>query len=144
MEQDHKKTSLLLIDDDEVDVMTVKRALKKNNITNTLYIANNGLEALAMLRGKEMPKLLAGQRRLILLDLNMPKMGGIEFLRELRADPELKLLPVIVLTTSNEDQDKVEAYNLNVAGYIIKPVTFSKFVEAVETLNKYWTLSEMP
>ncbi len=144
MEQDHKKTSLLLIDDDEVDVMTVKRALKKNNITNTLYIANNGLEALAMLRGKEMPKLLPGQRRLILLDLNMPKMGGVEFLRELRADSELKPLPVIVLTTSNEDQDKVEAYNLNVAGYIIKPVTFGKFVEAVATFDKYWTLSEMP
>lgn len=144
MEQDHKKTSLLLIDDDEVDVMTVKRALKKNNITNALYIANNGLEALAMLRGKEMPKLLPGQRRLILLDLNMPKMGGIEFLRELRADSELKPLPVIVLTTSNEDQDKVEAYNLNVAGYIIKPVTFGKFVEAVATFDKYWTLSEMP
>lgn len=144
MEPEHKKTSLLLIDDDEVDVMTVKRAFKKNNITNPLYIANNGLEALAMLRGKEMPKLLAGQRRLILLDLNMPKMNGTEFLQELRADPELKSLPVIVLTTSNEEQDKVEAYNLNVAGYIIKPVTFSKFVEAVATLNKYWTLSEMP
>lgn len=144
MEPEHKKTSLLLIDDDEVDVMTVKRAFKKNNITNPLYIANNGLEALAMLRGKEMPKLLAGQRRLILLDLNMPKMNGTEFLRELRADPELKSLPVIVLTTSNEEQDKVEAYNLNVAGYIIKPVTFAKFVEAVATLNKYWTLSEMP
>jgi CheY-like chemotaxis protein len=142
--EDNKKTSLLLIDDDEVDVMTVKRAFKKNNITNPLYVANNGLEALAMLRGKEMPKLLPGQRRLILLDLNMPKMSGIEFLRELRADPELKPLPVIVLTTSNEDQDKVEAYNLNVAGYIIKPVTFAKFVEAVGTLSKYWTLSEMP
>lgn len=144
MEAKTKKTSLLLIDDDEVDVMTVKRAFKKNNITNPLYIANNGLEALTMLRGTEMPKLLTGQRRLILLDLNMPKMSGIEFLRELRADPELKALPVIVLTTSNEDQDKVEAYNLNVAGYIIKPVTFAKFVEAVGTLNKYWTLSEMP
>ncbi|HEY9902645.1 MAG TPA: response regulator [Candidatus Sericytochromatia bacterium] len=141
---DEKKTSLLLVDDDEVDVMTVKRAFKKNNITNPLYVASNGLEALAMLRGNEMPKLQPGQRRLILLDLNMPKMGGIEFLRELRADPELKPLPVIVLTTSNEDQDKVEAYNLNVAGYIIKPVTFSKFVEAVGTLNKYWTLSELP
>ena len=139
-----KKTSLLLIDDDEVDVMTVKRAFKKNNITNPLYVANNGLEALTMLRGNEMPKLLPGQRRLILLDLNMPKMGGIEFLRELRADPELKPLPVIVLTTSNEDQDKVEAYNLNVAGYIIKPITFTKFVEAVGILNKYWALSEMP
>ncbi len=141
---EEKKTSLLLIDDDEVDVMTVKRAFKKNNITNPLYVANNGLEALKMLRGNEMPKLLPGQRRLILLDLNMPKMGGIEFLRELRADPELKPLPVIVLTTSNEDQDKVEAYNLNVAGYIIKPITFTKFVEAVGILNKYWALSEMP
>jgi len=141
---EEKQTSLLLIDDDEVDVMTVKRAFKKNNITNPLYVAVNGVEALAMLRGKEMPKLLPGQRRLILLDLNMPKMGGIEFLRELRADPELQALPVIVLTTSNEDKDKVEAYNLNVAGYIIKPVTFNKFVEAMGTLNKYWMLSEMP
>lgn len=139
-----KQTSILLIDDDEVDVMTVKRALKKNNITNPLYVATNGLEGLAMLRGHEMPKMLPGLRRLILLDLNMPKMGGIEFLRELRIDPELKPIPVIVLTTSNEDKDKVEAYNLNVAGYIIKPVTFSKFVEAVATLNKYWSISEMP
>lgn len=141
---EEKPLSFLLIDDDEVDVMTVKRAFKKNNITSPLYTASNGIEALAMLRGKDMPKLLPGQRRLILLDLNMPKMGGIEFLRELRADPELRALPVIVLTTSNEDKDKVEAYNLNVAGYIIKPVTFSKFVEAVATLNKYWTLNEMP
>lgn len=139
-----KQTALLLIDDDEVDVMTVKRAFKKNNITNPLYVANNGLDALEILRGKEMPKLQPGQRRLILLDLNMPKMGGIEFLRELRADPELRAIPVIVLTTSNEDKDKVEAYNLNVAGYIIKPVTFGKFVETVGTLNRYWTLSEMP
>lgn len=141
---EEKPLSFLLIDDDEVDVMTVKRAFKKNNITSPLYTASNGIEALAMLRGKDMPKLLPGHRRLILLDLNMPKMGGIEFLRELRADPELRPLPVIVLTTSNEDKDKVEAYNLNVAGYIIKPVTFSKFVEAMATLNKYWTLNEMP
>ena len=141
---DEKPTSFLLVDDDEVDVMTVKRALKKNNITNPLYVATNGIEALAMLRGNKMPKLLPGQRRLILLDLNMPKMGGIEFLRELRADPNLRPLPVIVLTTSNEDKDKVEAYNFNVAGYIIKPVTFTKFVEAIATLNQYWMLSELP
>ncbi len=141
---EEKQTSLLLVDDDEVDVMTVKRAFKKNNITSPLYIASNGLEALAMLRGQEVPKLLSGQRRLILLDLNMPKMGGIEFLRELRADPELKALPVIVLTTSNEEKDKVEAYNFNVAGYIVNPVTFNNFVETVEMLNKYWSLSEMP
>ncbi len=140
---DDKTIHLLLVEDDEVDVMNVKRAFKKNNITNPLYFASNGLEALDMLRGigdTQLPR----ERRVILLDLNMPKMNGIEFLRELRSDPELKLIPVIVLTTSNEDRDKVEAYNFNVAGYIVKPVTFYKFVEAVETLNRYWSLNELP
>ena len=137
-----KMTNILLVEDDEVDVMNVKRAFKKNNITNPLYMAANGLEALALLRGTGKPE-IPRERRLILLDLNMPKMNGIEFLREVRADPELKATPVIVLTTSNEDRDKVEAYKLNVAGYILKPVTFSNFVEAVATLNKYWSISEM-
>lgn len=136
-------TNILLVEDDEVDVMNVKRAFKKNNITNPLYMAANGLEALAMLRGENDVQ-IPHERRLVLLDLNMPKMNGIEFLRELRADPELCFTPVIVLTTSNEDRDKVEAYNLNVAGYVLKPVTFANFVEAVATLNKYWTLSEIP
>ncbi len=141
---ENNMTNILLVEDDEVDVMNVQRAFKKNNIKNPLYIANNGLEALVMLRGNGNPPLVPPEQRIILLDLNMPKMNGIEFLRELRADPQLKLIPVIVLTTSNEDRDKVEAYNLNVAGYILKPVTFSSFVEAVATLNKYWTLSEIP
>ncbi|NEP01569.1 MAG: response regulator [Symploca sp. SIO2E9] len=139
-----KQTCFLVIDDDEVDVMTVKRAFEKNGIDRPLYTASNGVEALAMLRGNSALKLLPGQRRVILLDLNMPKMGGIEFLQKLRADPELRGTPVIVLTTSNEDKDKVEAYSFNVAGYIIKPVTFTKFVEAMATINKYWTLNEMP
>ena len=137
-------TNIFLVEDDEVDVMNVQRAFKKNNITNPLHIAGNGLEALIMLRGDGNLPSIPRERRLILLDLNMPKMNGIEFLRELRADLELRPIPVIVLTTSNEDRDKVEAYNLNVAGYILKPVTFSRFVEAVGTLNQYWTLSEMP
>ncbi len=135
--------NILLVEDDEVDVMNVKRAFKKNHINNPLYMASNGLEALVLLRGNGNPPVIPRERRLILLDLNMPKMNGIEFLRELRADPELKRIPVIILTTSNEDRDKVEAYNMNVAGYILKPVTFSNFVEAVATLNKYWALSEM-
>ena len=135
---------LLLVEDDEVDVMNVRRAFKKNNITNPLYVANNGLEALFMLRGNGVAPVVPPNRRLILLDINMPKMNGIEFLRELRADTSLKAIPVIVLTTSNEDKDKVEAYHLNVAGYILKPVTFSSFVDAIGTLNKYWTLSEIP
>jgi len=139
--------NILLVEDDEVDVMNVKRAFKKNNITNPLYIAANGLEALLMLRGNTSngnSPTIPPERRLILLDLNMPKMNGIEFLRELRSEPELKHIPVVVLTTSNEDKDKVEAYHLNVAGYILKPVTFSNFVQVMATLNKYWTLSEMP
>jgi CheY-like chemotaxis protein len=86
----------------------------------------------------------ARERRLVLLDLNMPRMNGIEFLRQLRADPELRLTPVVVLTTSDDERDRVDAYNLNVAGYILKPVTFINFVEAMATLNKYWTLVELP
>ena len=80
----------------------------------------------------------------MLLDLNMPRMNGIEFLRELRADPELMRTTVVVLTTSNDERDKIEAYNLNVAGYLLKPVTFTNFCEVMATLNKYWTLVEMP
>lgn len=137
--------NLLLVEDDAVDVMNVQRAFKKNNITNPLYIAENGLEALHMLRGAgEQLSAVPSHRRLILLDLNMPKMNGIEFLQELRADPELQMTPVIVLTTSDDDRDRVEAYRLNVAGYILKPVTFSNFVEVMAALNKFWTLCEMP
>ncbi len=136
--------NILLVEDDEVDVMTVQRAFKKGNITNPLYIAGNGLEALAMLRGVSgQASAIPTDRRIILLDLNMPKMNGLEFLQELRADPTIRHIPVVVLTTSNEEQDRVQAYNLNVAGYILKPITFGNFVELMVTLNKYWTLCEM-
>jgi CheY-like chemotaxis protein len=132
--------NILLVEDDEVDVMNVKRAFQKNHIMNPLFVAGNGVEALERLRSGEIPK----ERRLILLDINMPKMNGIEFLRELRADPALHLTPVVVLTTSNDERDKVDAYNLNVAGYLLKPVTFINFAEVMATLNKYWTLVEFP
>ncbi len=132
--------NILLVEDDEVDVMNVKRAFQRNKIANPLWTAGNGLDALEILRGSEIPR----ERRLILLDLNMPRMNGIEFLRELRADEELKCTPVVVLTTSDDERDRVEAYNLNVAGYILKPVTFVNFVETMATLNNYWTLVEMP
>src|SRR5215212_4809192 len=132
--------NILLVEDDEVDVMNVRRAFERNNVSNPLYVAGNGLEALEMLRDGTVPN----ERRLILLDLNMPKMNGIEFLQALRSDPELSSAPVVVLTTSNDDQDKIDAYNLNVAGYLLKPVTFSNFCERMTTLNKYWTLVEMP
>lgn len=138
-----KLLHILLVDDDDVDVMNVQRAFKRNNILNPLFIAHDGLEALTMLRS-DGPDGVPKGRRLVLLDLNMPRMNGLEFLRELREDPELRYLTVIVLTTSDDERDKVEAYNLNVAGYIIKPVTFLAFVEAVAALNKYWTINELP
>lgn len=137
--------NILLVEDDEVDVMNVKRAFKRNRITNPLYVAGNGLEALTMLQGDgNSPPEIPDSRRIILLDINMPKMNGIEFLQELRKDPRLAMTPVVVLTTSDEDQDRIEAYKLNVAGYILKPVTFSSFAEVMAALNKYWTLCEMP
>lgn len=132
--------NILLVEDDEVDVMNVQRSFKKNNITNPLYVAGNGVEALEMLRSGSVP----AQNRLILLDINMPKMNGIEFLRALRADPALRMSPVVVLTTSNDDKDRMESFELNVAGYLLKPVTFNSFVELMLALNKYWVLVEMP
>jgi len=132
--------NILLVEDDEVDVMNVRRAFQKNRIANPLFVAHDGMDALELLRGGEIPR----ERRLILLDLNMPRMNGIEFLREVRQDPQLASTPVVVLTTSNDERDKVDAYDLNVAGYLLKPVTFASFCEAMAALNKYWTLVEMP
>lgn len=132
--------NILLVEDDTVDVMNVRRAFEKNHITNPLFVAGNGLEALEMLRNGDVPR----ERRIVLLDLNMPKMNGIEFLRAVRADAELHATPVVVLTTSNDEKDKVEAFNLNVAGYLVKPVTFINFSELMAALNKYWMLVELP
>ncbi len=137
---DDHALNIFLVDDDEVDVMTVRRAFAKANIANRIYVASDGIEALELLRAEAIPT----TRRLVLLDLNMPKMNGIEFLREIRSDPALQALTVVVLTTSNEDRDRVETYQLNVAGYLLKPVTFHSFADVMSTLNKYWTLMEMP
>jgi CheY-like chemotaxis protein len=139
-----QQLSILLVEDDEVDVMNVQRALKKNGVTSALYRAANGIEALTMLRTNSQIAKQNNNRLLILLDLNMPKMGGLEFLKELRADPTLCNLPVVVLTTSMQNSDLVAAYEYNVAGYIIKPITFSSFVETIDVLNRYWSMSEMP
>lgn len=136
---DPRALHILVVDDDDVDVMTVRRALEKARLTNPIHIAADGEEALAILRSG-----VVGPRRIVLLDLNMPRMTGIEFLQELRADPVLHTTAVVVLTTSNEERDKVEAFRLHVAGYLVKPVTFANFVDLMATLNKYWTLVEMP
>ena len=135
----NRAKTILLVEDDQVDAMTVKRALKEINVTNNLDITNNGEEALEFLRNSANEK-----PGIILLDLNMPKMNGIEFLKIAKADADLKKIPVIVLTTSKEDQDRIESFNLGVAGYMIKPVDYRQFVEVIKTINLYWTLSELP
>jgi len=129
----------LFIEDNSVDAMTVKRAIKDINVTNQLVHKGNGEEALEYLTGQGNQK-----PSLIFLDLNMPRMNGIEFLKIAKADDELKQIPVVVLTTSREEQDKIESFKFSVAGYIVKPPDYKKFVEAMRTLNMYWTLSELP
>ena len=132
--------NILLVEDDTVDVTNVRRAFERNKILNPLFVAGDGVAALELLRSGQIPD----SRRLVLLDINMPRMNGIEFLREVRADPMLASTPVVVLTTSNDDQDRFQAYNLNVAGYLLKPVTFNSFVDVMAALNKYWSLVELP
>ena len=133
-----KLVNILLVEDDEVDVMNVKRAFFKNKIMNPLFVAGNGVEALEMLEDKIIPL-----PKIIILDINMPKMNGIEFLKILRENEKLKNISVFVMTTSNEDSDKIDAYNLNVAGYILKPLSFEKFLTSVATLKNFWQLCEM-
>lgn len=130
---------ILLVEDDRVDAMTVKRSLKEIHVTNPLVQAGNGEEALAWLRqpGSETPCI-------ILLDLNMPRMNGIEFLEATKTDPSLKRIPVIVLTTSKDELDRVKSFNLGAAGYMVKPVGYMQFVDVIRTINMYWTLSELP
>ncbi len=138
-----RQVNVLLIEDDEVDVMNVQRAFKRNHIDNPLYVARSGLDALNMLRGNDSTA-VPSHRRLVLLDINMPRMNGLEFLQELRQDESLRSIPVVVLTTSDADRDRFEAYRLNVAGYILKPVTFATFAEVMAALNQYWALCEIP
>jgi CheY-like chemotaxis protein len=130
---------ILLAEDDMVDTMTIQRAFKDVKVVNKLVTTTNGEEALAYLKDPNNE-----QPCLILLDLNMPKMDGIEFLRIIKADPVLRRIPVVALTTSTEEQDVVESFQLGVAGYMVKPVDYKKFVEAVRAIDLYWTLSELP
>ncbi|MCP4605549.1 MAG: response regulator [Proteobacteria bacterium] len=130
---------ILLVEDDRVDVMTIKRALKEINVTNPLNVTGNGEEALAFLRDPE-----SENPCIILLDLRMPRMNGVEFLKEVKRDQALKRIPVVVLTTSREERDRVDSFDLGVAGYMVKPVDYAQFVEAMRTINLYWTLSELP
>ena len=130
---------VLLVEDDTVDAMTVRRAFRDLKVTNRLVHARDGEEALEYLgdSSNEIPCV-------ILLDLNMPRMNGTEFLQIVKDNSSLKHIPVVVLTTSNEQRDVMESFRRCVAGYMVKPVDYCKFVEAIKTIDLYWTLSELP
>lgn len=131
--------SILLVEDDNVDVMAIKRAFKELEIVNKLIPVVNGEEALVYLRDENNEK-----PSLILLDLNTPKIDGIEFLRIIKSDEKLVVIPVVVLTTSNNQCDIVECFKNGVAGYMVKSVDYGNFVEKLRIINEYWSLSELP
>jgi len=135
--------SILVVDDDKVDQMTIRRAFKKGKLASPLYSANDGMEALAMLRGQD------GFQRvrkpyIILLDLKMPRMNGLEFLGELRRDPQHKHAIIFVLTSSRDEQDKLRAYDEHVAGYIVKSKVSKEFLEVISLLDCYRRIVEIP
>jgi len=134
---------LLLVDDDEIDVQGLKRAFAKSRIANPITVARDGIEALEFLRGENgRPKL--SKPYLILLDLNMPRMNGLEFLEAIRADEDLKRSVVFMITTSKAEEDKARAYAQNVAGYIVKQDPANTFMQAVALMEHYWKIVEFP
>ncbi len=137
---------ILIVDDSPDDVKLTLRALKKNNITNAVDIANDGEEALRYLHpsDEQSTDRPAALPALILLDLNMPKVSGLEVLRSIRSDPRTKYLPVVVLTTSTEERDIVNTYDLGANSFVRKPVEFDEFLDAVRLLGMYWLLVNRP
>ena len=130
---------ILLAEDDTLDQKAVIRAFRDLKIVNPLKIVENGEQALSFLKqsATTLPSL-------ILLDLNMPRMNGLELLNIIKHDEALKQIPVIVLTTSSEDSDRAQSFELNVAGYMIKPIEYKEFIELIKTLYSYWSTSVMP
>tara|TARA_R110002012_G_scaffold81537_2_gene206380 strand:+ start:803 stop:1231 length:429 start_codon:yes stop_codon:yes gene_type:complete len=135
----YKHVTILLVEDDDVDAKSVKRAFQKLKIINPIVRAKDGVIALELLKEGTVSK-----PYIMLLDLNMPRMGGLELLTELRKDEDLKNSIVFVLTTSKDDEDKLAAYDQNIAGYIVKEKLQHGFDELVKLLNHYWRLVELP
>lgn len=139
---EYQAIDVLLVEDNPDDVEITKRAFEKGNILNRLHIVRDGQEALDFLfrDGKygDTP-----QPGLILLDINLPKVNGVDVLRKIKSDPELKRIPVVMLTVSKRDEDILNSYNLGVNSYIVKPVEFDKFVETVKSIEVYWLLTNV-
>ena len=141
--ENHKLRKILLVEDEPLEVQNIKNAFARNGMPYDLIVAENGQQALQMLQGTGLPK-LKPTPQIILLDIRMPVLDGIGFLNNLRANPELKACSVYILTNSDEDNHKIASYNLNVAGYILKPSSFSDLVTTIGSLINYWKLIEIP
>ncbi len=141
-----KKFVVLMAEDNEHDIIATQRAWKKNNIANPLNIVRDGEECLDYIyqRGKYSKPETAPQPGILLLDIRMPKMDGLEVLKHIREDKQFKRLPVIILTTSREEEDRLRSYELGVNAYIVKPVGFENFCQAIKTINLFWELVEFP
>jgi len=137
-----KNKIILLAEDNPDDVKLTLRALKKSNILNEVVVAEDGVEVLDYLfgTGKFAGRDTSVKPQLVLLDLKMPRLDGLEVLHRIRADERTALLPVVILTTSSEDRDRIESYKLGANSYIRKPVDFNQFVDAVQQLGLYWLL----
>lgn len=137
---------ILLIEDNPSDVKLTRHAFEKNKLVNRIQVVIDGAEALEFLfgTGRYAGRNVCDAPRLVLLDLKLPKMDGLEVLRRIRSDPRTSLIPVVVLTSSNEEQDIVETYRLGVNSYIRKPVDFEKFTEVARILGLYWLLLNVP
>jgi CheY-like chemotaxis protein len=143
---DDKELIVLMAEDDEHDVMATQRAWKANRMVNRLFIVNDGEECLDYLlrRGSFSDPVSAPIPGIVLLDINMPRMDGLETLKAIRSCPEFKHLPVIMLTTSKAEEDRVKSYAYGANAYIVKPVGFENFSEAIKTINLFWKLVELP
>ncbi|HZZ19359.1 MAG TPA: response regulator [Opitutaceae bacterium] len=137
---------LLLVEDNPQDLELVLRALKKANLSNTIHVARDGAEALDFIfcEGEFATRSISDAPKVVLLDLKLPKIDGLTVLRKMKGDPRTSMIPVVVLTSSQEQQDVVESYKLGVNSYIVKPVNFEGFVTAVRDLGLYWLLMNQP
>jgi two-component system response regulator len=137
---------ILIVEDNEQDLALAQRALRKANVTNRIHVARDGEEALEFLfcEGQFVGRKMEDGPKVILLDLKLPKIDGLEVLQRIKSDPRTKSIPVVVLTSSKEQNDVVETYNLGVNSYIVKPVNFEQFSETVQKLGMYWLLLNHP
>lgn len=144
--KDLKIIEILIVEDNPSDAELTVRALKKNNLANNMFVVEDGQEAIDFLfcKGKYSDRNIENPPKIILLDLKLPKISGLEVLRMIKNDPRTADIPVVVVTSSQEEPDIKEAYKLNVNSYVVKPVNFVQFVEAMSTLGMYWLLINQP